>query len=104
MEMALCHSMQYAEKAKEVQQWFHDHGHEVHPSSFNEAFIGLSEEEKEALKCRLLQTPSIKNRSPIWRAVFLSILYFYNSPLSSATNFFALRLSFFGTSTLTVTY
>ncbi|KKS51936.1 MAG: Maf-like protein [Candidatus Magasanikbacteria bacterium GW2011_GWC2_42_27] len=36
MKIALCHSMQYAEKAKEVQQWFQARGHEAFPSSFNE--------------------------------------------------------------------
>ena len=52
MKIALCHSMQYAEKAKEVQEWFRDHGHEAFPSSFNELFIGLNDEEKEALKLK----------------------------------------------------
>jgi len=50
MNIALCHSMQYAERAKEVQEWFQAHGHEAHPSSFNELFLGLSDEEKEKLK------------------------------------------------------
>lgn len=50
MKIALCHSMQYAEKAKEMQGWFLDRGHEAYPSSFNEKFIGLSDEEKEKLK------------------------------------------------------
>lgn len=42
--------MHYAEKAKEVQDWFLSRGHEAYPSSFNEKFIGLSDEEKEKLK------------------------------------------------------
>lgn len=50
MIIALCHSMQYAERAKEVQEWFQARGHEAHPSSFNEQFLGLSDEEKEKLK------------------------------------------------------
>lgn len=50
MKIALCHSMQFAEQAKEVQQWFAEHGHEAFPSSFNEQFIGLPEDEKEKLK------------------------------------------------------
>ncbi|HBL39339.1 TPA: hypothetical protein DDZ10_01565 [Candidatus Uhrbacteria bacterium] len=50
MNIALCHSMQYAERAKEVQEWFRSRGHEAHPSSFNELFLGLSDEEKEKLK------------------------------------------------------
>lgn len=50
MKIALCHSMHYAEKAKEVQDWFLSRGHEAYPSSFNEKFIGLSDEEKEKLK------------------------------------------------------
>ena len=52
MIIALCHSMQFAEKAKEVQQWFAEHSHEAYPSSFNESFIGLSDEEKEELKLK----------------------------------------------------
>lgn len=50
MDIALCHSMQYAEKAKEAQQWFAARGHRAFPSTFNEKFIGLSDEEKETLK------------------------------------------------------
>lgn len=42
--------MQYAEKAKEVQEWFRAQGHEAYPSSFNEQFLGLTDEEKERLK------------------------------------------------------
>lgn len=52
MKIALCHSMQYAEKAKEVQEWFRAKGHEAFPSSFNESFIGLNDEEKEILKLK----------------------------------------------------
>lgn len=44
--------MQYAEKAKEIQTWFIDHGHEAFPSSFNEQYIGLSDDEKEVLKLK----------------------------------------------------
>jgi hypothetical protein len=50
MKIALCHSMQYAEKAKETQEWFASQGHQAYPSSFNELFIGLNDEEKEKLK------------------------------------------------------
>jgi len=50
MIIALCHSMQYAEKAKAVQEWFRARGHEAYPSSFNELFIGLNDEQKEVLK------------------------------------------------------
>lgn len=52
MTIALCHSMQYAEKAKEVQAWFVEHGHTALPSSFNESYIGLTDEEKETLKLK----------------------------------------------------
>lgn len=44
--------MQYAERAKEVQDWYAAHGHQAFPSSFNAAFIGLSDEEKETLKLK----------------------------------------------------
>lgn len=50
MIIALCHSMQYAERAEEVKRWYAEHGHEAFPSSFNAQYIGLSDEEKEALK------------------------------------------------------
>ncbi len=50
MKIALFHSMQYAEKAKEVQEWFQARGHEAYPSGFNEKYIGLTDEEKETLK------------------------------------------------------
>ncbi len=50
MKIALFHSMQYAEKAKEVQKWFRAKGHEAFPSGFNEQYIGLTDEEKETLK------------------------------------------------------
>src|SRR3989338_2167353 len=52
MKIALCNSMQYAEKAKEAQDWFVARGVEAYPSSFNERFIGLNDEEKEALKLK----------------------------------------------------
>ena len=42
--------MQFAEKAKEVQTTFAKMGHEAFPSSFNERFIGLNDDEKEKLK------------------------------------------------------
>ena len=50
MKIALCHSMQYAEKAKAVRDWFALRGHKAFPSSFNEQYIGLSDDEKEKLK------------------------------------------------------
>ena len=50
MKIALCHSMQFAEKAEAVQTWFETQGHEAYPSTFNRQFIGLNDEEKEALK------------------------------------------------------
>lgn len=50
MKIALCHSMQFAEKANEVKEWFTEHGHEAFPSSFNAQYIGLNDEQKEELK------------------------------------------------------
>ena len=44
--------MQYAEKAKEAQQWFAARGQQAFPSTFNEQYLGLSDEEKEALKLK----------------------------------------------------
>lgn len=44
--------MQYAEQAKEAQEWFKEQGHEAFPSSFNEQYLGLSDEEKETLKLK----------------------------------------------------
>ncbi len=41
MKIALCHSMQFAECAKEAQRWFSERGHQAFPSRFNEEFIGL---------------------------------------------------------------
>lgn len=52
MKIALCHSMQYAEKAKEVQDWFKERDHEAFPSSFNAEYLGLNDEEKEKLKLK----------------------------------------------------
>lgn len=52
MIIALCHSMQYAERAKEVQDWYATQGHQAFPSSFNAAYLGLSDEEKEVLKLK----------------------------------------------------
>lgn len=42
--------MQFAERAKEAQQWFSERGHQAFPSRFNDEFIGLSDVEKEKLK------------------------------------------------------
>lgn len=42
--------MQYAEKAKEIADWFAARGHQAFPSGFNEKYIGLSDDEKEKLK------------------------------------------------------
>lgn len=42
--------MQFAEKAKEVQEEFAKMGHQAFPSSFNEKYVGLSDGEKEILK------------------------------------------------------
>ena len=50
MNIALCYSMQFAEKAKETEEWFRAQGHTAFPSSSNEKYIGLSDEEKEKLK------------------------------------------------------
>ena len=50
MKIALCHSMQFAEKADEVKKWFEQNGHKAFPSSFNQKYIGLNDEEKEELK------------------------------------------------------
>lgn len=47
MKIALCHSMQFADEAKKVQDWFQKRGHEAFPSSTNEKFIGLSDEKQE---------------------------------------------------------
>lgn len=52
MKIALCHSMQFAEKVKEVQAWFAEQGHEAFGSSFNEEYLGLSDSEKEQLKLK----------------------------------------------------
>lgn len=52
MKIALCHSMQYSEKAKEVQAWFNERGVEAFPSAFVDSFIGLNDEEKEELKLK----------------------------------------------------
>jgi hypothetical protein len=50
MKIALCHSMQYAENAKDVQDWFHEKGCEAYPSSFNQCYLGLADAVKEELK------------------------------------------------------
>lgn len=42
--------MQYAEKVKEMEEFFRAQGHEAFGSSFNSEFIGLNDEEKEKLK------------------------------------------------------
>ena len=50
LKIALCHGMQFAEQAKYVQEEFTRLGHQALPSSFNEKYLGLSDQEKEALK------------------------------------------------------
>jgi len=50
MKIALCHSMQYAERALEVAEWFKMRGHEAFPSGTSHLYVGLSDEEKEVLK------------------------------------------------------
>ncbi|MCX6780295.1 MAG: hypothetical protein NT034_03920 [Candidatus Magasanikbacteria bacterium] len=50
MKIALCHSMQYAEKVKEVADFYRSAGHEAFASSFNDQYLGLNDEEKEKLK------------------------------------------------------
>lgn len=50
MKIAICHSMQYSEKAKEAEDFFRTAGHEAFASSFNDKYHGLSDEEKEKLK------------------------------------------------------
>jgi hypothetical protein len=52
MMIALCYSMQFAEKAKEVSDWFHAHGHTAYTSVFNNAFLGKTDEEKEKIKLK----------------------------------------------------
>ncbi len=52
MKIALCHSMQFAEKAEEVRRWFAAQGHEAFPSSFNDEYFGLNDQEKEQLKLK----------------------------------------------------
>ncbi len=52
MTIALCYSMQFAEKAKEVSEWFGAHGHTAHTSVFNDAFLGKTNEEKEKIKLK----------------------------------------------------
>ena len=50
MKIAICHSMQFAEKVKKVQLWFQEKGHDAFPSKFNDNYIGLNDEAKEKLK------------------------------------------------------
>lgn len=50
MKIAICHSMQYAEKALEVADWFASQGHEAFPSTYSTQYVGLTDEEKEVLK------------------------------------------------------
>lgn len=52
MKIALCHSMQFAEKAREVEKWFKDNGHQAQGSIFIDGFLGLNNEEKETLKLK----------------------------------------------------
>ncbi len=42
--------MQYAERAEEVKRWYAAHGHQAFPSSTNDQYLGLSDNEKETLK------------------------------------------------------
>lgn len=50
MKIALCYSMQFADQAKAVQEWFAERGHVAMPSSHNEHYVGLNDDQKEALK------------------------------------------------------
>ena len=50
MKITLCYSMQYAEKAQEAKEWLDAHGHEAFVSASNAQYVGLSDEDKEALK------------------------------------------------------
>lgn len=50
MKIALCHSMNFAKEAADVQKWFEREGHQAFPSSFNGEFLGLTESEIEKLK------------------------------------------------------
>lgn len=52
MIITLCHSMQYAERAIKVAEWFKARGHEAYPSTFSKGFVGLNDEEKEILKLK----------------------------------------------------
>jgi len=42
--------MQFAEYAQETKEWLDAHGHEAFVSASNEAYVGLSDTEKEVLK------------------------------------------------------
>ncbi|KKQ28224.1 MAG: Maf-like protein [Candidatus Magasanikbacteria bacterium GW2011_GWC2_37_14] len=44
--------MQFAEKAREVEKWFKDNGHQAQGSIFIDGFLGLNNEEKETLKLK----------------------------------------------------
>ncbi len=52
MKIALCHSMQYAEKAIKTAEWFKSHGHEAFASTFSAEFRGLDDEQAEELKLK----------------------------------------------------
>jgi len=52
MKIAICHSMQFAEKAREVEMWFNNQGHQAQGSIFIDGFLGLNDEEKEKLKLK----------------------------------------------------
>lgn len=50
MKIALCHSMQFSEKVREVEKWFTNQGHLAQGSKFINGFLGLNDIEKETLK------------------------------------------------------
>jgi len=50
MKIAICHSMQYAEKAMEVESYFKSLGHEAFASTSSIEYVGLNNEDKEKLK------------------------------------------------------
>lgn len=50
MKIALCYSMQYAEKAKEMQDALAAFGHTAYVSSENHEYFGKDDSEKEKIK------------------------------------------------------
>lgn len=50
MKIALCYSMQYAEKAKEMQDMLATLGHTAYVSSENHEYFGKDDSEKEKIK------------------------------------------------------